>query len=71
MTNGHPAPFDADDDAFAEALRIHALGEQSCTISPWNELDEAERAVWLPRGRRYREAIEARGVIVTARKHLQ
>ena len=61
-----PQALDAIDDAFAEAVRILVLGEAYCDGLPWSALDANERSEWLPRGRRYRERLEARGLIVTA-----
>ena len=59
-------PPDAVDDVFAEPVRILALGEGYRDGLPWSAGAAVEQPERLPSGRHHREALEARGLVVTA-----
>ena len=65
------APDDAVDEVYAETARILVLGETYCQGLPWDALDLEEKAEWLPHGRRFRQIMEERGMVVTAEDDLQ
>ena len=61
-----PDTYDAVDDVLAEAVRIHALGQDECELMPWADLGEDDKVEWLRRGRRLRGVLRDRGVTVTS-----